>query len=370
MDRLAAACFDHPALVDSDLAIVLTGEFFRSSWRYQDRAYRRICLDTGHVAGNLALAAPWAGRQAIAIGSFLDDAVNDLLFLERGQEEALMIVALPRLEQFQGQMDQLPAPVPSPVSSQNGSIPPGLRILAIHGATRIPTIPDQSIVPRGEHGFPVPPERLSWLGAETLEGAEVAWEDVIREAIIRRRSTRSYAESGLTRTELATLLDFTYRPDRSEEPMIALGQDMIAPGLLNTYVVIHRVEGIDPGCYHYDPTSRRIRQLRFKNLARETQAMVLGQELGGLASAVVFQTTRLSQAVARYGDRAYRHVHLDAGMLGQRLNVAAIALGLGASGIGGFYDDEVNEALGIPDDEAVVYITTLGHPYRDLKLPV
>ena len=62
-------------------------------------------------------------------------------------------------------------------------------------------------------------------------------------------------------------------------------------------------------------------------------------------------------------------MHLDAGQLGQRLNVAAIALGLGASGIGGFYDDEVNEALGIPEEEAVVYITTLGRPYKDLKLP-
>jgi nitroreductase len=51
---------------------------------------------------------------------------------------------------------------------------------------------------------------------------------------------------------------------------------------------------------------------------------------------------------------------MDAGHLGQRLNLAATRLGLGVSGIGGFYDDQVNEVLGIPPDEAVIYITTLG----------
>ncbi|MFM6812957.1 MAG: nitroreductase family protein, partial [Dolichospermum sp.] len=48
--------------------------------------------------------------------------------------------------------------------------------------------------------------------------------------------------------------------------------------------------------------------------------------------------------------------------LGQRLNLAAIRLNLGVSGIGGFFDDQVNDVLGIPADEAVLYITTLGKP--------
>jgi nitroreductase len=55
---------------------------------------------------------------------------------------------------------------------------------------------------------------------------------------------------------------------------------------------------------------------------------------------------------------------MDAGHLGQRINVAAVKLGLGASGIGGFFDDQVNQVLGIPEDEAVLYITTLGRPRR------
>ncbi len=84
--------------------------------------------------------------------------------------------------------------------------------------------------------------------------------------------------------------------------------------------------------------------------------------MGRDAAAVLFHTADLQRAVTKYGDRAYRYLHMDAGHLGQRLNLAAIRLGLGVSGIGGFFDDEVNEVLGIPADEAVLYITTLGRP--------
>jgi SagB-type dehydrogenase family enzyme len=77
---------------------------------------------------------------------------------------------------------------------------------------------------------------------------------------------------------------------------------------------------------------------------------------------VLFHTADLKTAIDTYGDRVYRYLHMDAGHLGQRLNLAAVRLGLGVSGIGGFFDDQVNEVLGIPEDEAVIYITTLGQP--------
>ena len=102
--------------------------------------------------------------------------------------------------------------------------------------------------------------------------------------------------------------------------------------------------------------------MRFKSFRRELHHLCLDQELGRDAAAVVVHTADLKGAVEAYGDRVYRYLHLDAGHLGQRLNLAATRLGLGASGIGGFYDDQVNDVLGIPADEAVLYITTLGQP--------
>jgi SagB-type dehydrogenase family enzyme len=108
-----------------------------------------------------------------------------------------------------------------------------------------------------------------------------------------------------------------------------------------------------------------LRQTRFTALRDPVRYLALGQDLAGAAGAVVIHTANLPRAIGLYGDRAYRYLHLDAGQLGQRLNVSAIRIGLGVSGIGGFFDDEVNDLLGIPAQEAVLYLTTLGRPGRD-----
>ena len=76
----------------------------------------------------------------------------------------------------------------------------------------------------------------------------------------------------------------------------------------------------------------------------------------------MIHTADLVAAVARYGNRAYRYLHLDAGHIGQRVNLGAIRARLGVSGIGGFFDNEVNALLGIPERELCVYITCLGKP--------
>ena len=132
-------------------------------------------------------------------------------------------------------------------------------------------------------------------------------------------------------------------------------------------MAVSGVEGLEAGCYYYAPKAQELRQIRFTNFRRELHYLCLGQDLGRDAGAIIFHTADLEKAVEKYGDRVYRYLHLDAGHLGQRLNLAAIHLKLGVSGIGGFFDDQVNEVLGIPEDEAVIYITTLGRPkYQSL----
>lgn len=356
--RLAEACFDHPALRigarspgdTSQAAIVLTGVFERSAWRYQDRAYRRICLDTGHVLGNLTLAAPLVGRRAVPIGGFCDARLNDLLFLDPDEEGALAVVALLPI-------DAPEAEEVAPLASarvEAWNVPEGERLLALHSSSAIGPVPEPPVEVEEA-------ERRPPLGfAEALEGEPVSWRDpddgrsILPTTILHRRSARNYSGGPITREELATLLEAAYAP--------ACG---FAPALLQTYLAVNRVRGLEAGCYHYDPAEGRIRQIRFKNLSREVEFLCLGQKLGGDASAVVFHTAHLPSAIARYGERAYRYLHLDAGLIGQRLNLAAVRLSLGASGIGGFFDDHVNDLLGIPPEEAVVYITTLGHPEEE-----
>jgi SagB-type dehydrogenase family enzyme len=71
----------------------------------------------------------------------------------------------------------------------------------------------------------------------------------------------------------------------------------------------------------------------------------------------------LERAAHIYGDRGYRYMHFEAGAIGHRLYLAAETLGLGATGIGAFYDDEVHRHLNlVPNQGKVVYHFAIGYP--------
>jgi SagB-type dehydrogenase family enzyme len=184
--------------------------------------------------------------------------------------------------------------------------------------------------------------------------------EMLENTILQRRSTREYSGANLELAELKAILDFTYQPQHYTDQGIDGNPDYFDLSLIETFVAVTGVVGLEEGCYYYAPKSQELRQIRFKNFRDELHYLCLGQELGRDAGAVIFHTADLQKAVEKYGDRVYRYLHMDAGHLGQRLNLAAIGLGVGVSGIAGFFDDLVNEVLGIPSDEAVLYITTLG----------
>jgi nitroreductase len=63
-------------------------------------------------------------------------------------------------------------------------------------------------------------------------------------------------------------------------------------------------------------------------------------------------------------------VHFEAGAIGQRLYLAAEALGLQATGIGAFFDDQVHRYLNLPPSaqQQVVYHFAIGHAVPDPRL--
>ncbi|NJR60123.1 MAG: SagB/ThcOx family dehydrogenase [Cyanobacteria bacterium CRU_2_1] len=369
---LQSACFWHPSLEATQLAIVVTAIFQRSAWRYQDRAYRRIFLDTGHLLGNIELASAMSDYRPHLIGGFADEAVNQLIYLDGVEEGAIAVIALADLLEVSQNLPLAPTALPSVTQIEYPTLPDGDLLPYLHKATQISkgqgsrTIKDflemapaaQTQAFEDKYNFPF------CLKVSTVTGA-IDWGkdlDSLDNTILKRRSTRAYSGANLTLDELKALLSFTYHPQHYIDQGLDRTPDYFDLSLIETFIVVSGVDGLEEGCYYYAPKAQELRQIRFKNFRRQLHRLCLGQNLGRDAAAVLFHTADLQKAVARYGDRAYRYLHMDAGHLGQRLNLAAIRLGLGVSGIGGFFDDEVNEVLGIPSDEAVLYITTLGRP--------
>jgi SagB-type dehydrogenase family enzyme len=363
---LQEACFWHPALENTQLAIVTTAIFYRSAWRYEDRAYRRIFLDTGHLLGNIELASSINDYRPHLIGGFKDRAMDSIFYLDPELEGVIAVIPLADLLDIKQHLPKGTTALASEMVTQYQEVPDGELLGYFHQATQInladsPTSSDkvaEEMALEDKYNFPfclkisTKNNPIDW--GEKLSGLETT--------IAKRRSTRAYSGEDLTLEELKALLNFTYHPEDYIAQGLDISPDYFDLDLIETFVAVSGVTGLEEGCYYYAPKAQELRQIRFKNFRRELHFLCLGQELGRDAAAVVFHTADLRKAVAKYGDRVYRYLHMDAGHLGQRLNLAAIRLNLGASGIGGFFDDQVNEVLGIPQDEAVIYITTLGRP--------
>ncbi len=365
--KLQAACCWHPVLENTQLALVITAVFFRSVWRYEDRAYRRIFLDTGHLLGNVELAGALNDYRPHLIGSFMDEAVDQLLYLDPEQEGAIAVLPLADLLDVRQNLPLAKTITPSRTQTSYPLLADGQLLSYFHQATRISFDPalkvnwklsptDGQRTDKYNQPFctkvSTVTSPISW--ASRLKGLE--------QTIIKRRSTRNYTGAGLSLAHLKWLLDFTYQPQHYVEQGLDGSPDYFDLSLVETFIVVLSVDGLEEGCYYYAPAAQELRQIRFKNFRQELHFLCLGQELGRDAAIALFHTADLKNAVAAYGDRVYRYLHMDAGHLGQRLNLAATQLGLGVSGIAGFFDDQVNEVLGIPTDEAVLYITTFGQP--------
>ena len=396
--NLQAACFWHPALETTQLALVVSTVFQRSAWRYQDRAYRRVFLDSGHLLGNLEVAGTLCDYRPHLIGGFADDLVNQLLYLDGEEESAIALLALADLFQVDQNLPTARCALPSPIHTDIAPIPDGELLHYLHENTMIteasgfsqqqqknvdePVLPvgpasaasalDSALTEMGEAGVSdaIAPEKSLadkynfpfgiTISTKTIP---IPWGDGLKDlenTLLTRRSTRRYAKTPLSRADLFALLDFTYHPEHYLVQGFDQKPDYFDLSLIESFVAITHVESLESGCYYYAPQAEELRQIRFNQFHKDLHFLCLGQDLGRDAGAVIFHTANLEAAVARYGDRAYRYLHMDAGHLGQRLNLAATRRNLGVSGIAGFFDDQVNELLSIPAAEAVLYITTVG----------
>lgn len=83
-----------PYLVQAAAIIVITAVVERSLWKYDDRGYRYLVLEAGHVAQNINLCVAGLGLAALNLGGFFDEDMIALLKLDPDHEIVLYGVAL------------------------------------------------------------------------------------------------------------------------------------------------------------------------------------------------------------------------------------------------------------------------------------
>ncbi len=173
-------------------------------------------------------------------------------------------------------------------------------------------------------------------------------------------STREFAREAIRFRQLSTALDRALcglRPDFSESPDAPLN---------DVYLIVNAVEGLAPGAYHYQRSSRGLELLKAGDFRATAGELALGQDLAADASAAIYFLADLSPILASLGNRGYRAAQFEASLAGGRLYLAAYAMGFGASGLT-FFDDEVTDFFSPhAQGKSVMFHIALG---RKLKRP-
>ena len=195
------------------------------------------------------------------------------------------------------------------------------------------------------------------LSPPQLTGGVPVW-DVIR----GRRSVRTFQDTPLKEAELSQLLwaaQGITRAIRDFGLRTAPSAGALYP--VETYLVVHSVEGIEPGVYHYAVETHELDQLKVGDFRTAVARAALDQKIAYRANVVFVWTVVFERSKWKYKQRAYRYVYLDAGHIAQNVALGAVALGLGSCQIAALYDDEANALLGVDGvDESVIYMTVVG----------
>jgi nitroreductase len=146
----------------------------------------------------------------------------------------------------------------------------------------------------------------------------------VMDAIKHRRSIRNYAD----------------RPVEDEKLQLVLEAGRLAPSAANRqewrYVVARA------------PETRN-----------KLMKAAKGQAFVGQAPVVIAACAETDNHVMSCGQLSYP---IDVAISVDHMTLKAVEEGLGTCWVGAFYEAEVKEALGIPDDVRVVQLLTLGYP--------
>jgi SagB-type dehydrogenase family enzyme len=197
---------------------------------------------------------------------------------------------------------------------------------------------------------------LPALGEDVIELPEPSAEsDVsLEEALTARRSRRSYSEGKLTREQIGQLFWAAQgvTSDRGGRTAPSAG----ARYPLEVYVVAH------DGVYHYLPKRHAMKRIKSGDLRSKLWDEVYARDsLRGAAAAFVIGGV-YARTEKRYGKRARRYVHMEAGHACQNLLLQATALGLDAVSLGAFHGRKLRKIAGLPKAPDLLYVIPVGHP--------
>ena len=173
-----------------------------------------------------------------------------------------------------------------------------------------------------------------------------------------RESRRLFSKKPLSLKNLSLILsscriiDFGREPERRTYPS---GGGRFP---VEIYILSYNVENLNEGAYHYNFKNNLLEVLLKQKF--EDKRKLTSPYLENVAASI-FLTSVMSRAEVKYGLRAYPYSYLEAGHIGQNIQLKCTEFGIGSCPVSGFIDDEVIKILDLTDGEIPIYSVSVGN---------
>lgn len=343
--QLLQASLAHPGDALPSYTFFWSCFFWKDGFKYGAFSYRLQGFDIGAVIGQSLIISDHYHLEATVHYQFLDKALDELAGLNPMHESIYAVITLAPARHVPP--DDL-AHTPGEEAIRRQAMPTALPlesvaywplVEAVHSAslmeTRSAFRPLHSLAPMQRA------ESAASLKLPPMDETLDLWQ-----ARYQRHSAAGFRPAPLCTQQLAQLLLAS---------TCGTSNDLDGPSDLlphtALYCIVNNVEGIPSGIYSYHPEEHRLAVVA----VGEVQSKF--QELLGWANFNLFQMSVCLVPVANYkqgfhvyGDRWYRMQNMEAGIIAQRLYLAAATLKLGCRANLGFPVPAMDKFLRLPED--------------------
>lgn len=180
----------------------------------------------------------------------------------------------------------------------------------------------------------------------------------LEQALLLRRSMRTYSRDALTVDELTQLLWAAQGVTHPRGYRTAPSAGALYP--LELYAAVGHVVGLPTGFYRYRCIEHALELKCERDLRPELYRAALSQRPVERAPVIFLLTAVYGRMTAKYGGRGVRYTDMEAGHAAQNLSLQAAALELKTVVIGAFDDPAVKQAAALPAEEEPLYLLPAG----------
>lgn len=349
---IQGAVFEHPAARKTDQFLLITLNFWKNAFKYTNFSYHVVTQDLGALLCSLWFLASALGIDWQPIFWYRDAVLNTLLGLDQDHESVFAVIPFPtRSAEHEVQADNqfgqaadsaqikaLPMLRSRRVRTFDMNIKAHRSTLLVDEARPDESVADRVSMDEGDYqGEPIalPPPELERLQGDLLITLQ------------RRRSSfgATSATPPLSQTELGVLL-FCSAAVRNYHSDIKPASSRFTRLL----VFVNNVQGIRRGAYAYDAQKHCLWTIRQADmLLLLQQNYLLSNYSMADTGAIIAIVGDLEKMLAAYGNRGYRLLNAEAGLVAQGVYLVSVALSLACGAALGFNNTVLNAALGLDE---------------------